>query len=170
MHLQLFRDFRADDSYTVLEFFIHSTIVCEFPPKIRSATVQSNEHANVMLTWLRIWNAVNFVGEKCVLGLATGSSPSQIYRFLVKEHKKNGLSFKHVITFNLDEYYPMDPKTLQSYHRFMHESLFDHVDIQPQNIHIPDGQVAKADLKRWDIAYFIQFLGQIETREKGLNQ
>ncbi len=81
-------------------------------------------------------------GERCVLGLATGSTPTGIYAELVRLHKEEGLSFKNVVTFNLDEYYPMQPNALQSYHRFMHEHLFDHVDIEPGNVHIPDGMIA----------------------------
>ncbi len=78
-------------------------------------------------------------GEHAVLGLATGSTPTRVYTELVRMHNEEGLSFKNVITFNLDEYYPMQPDALQSYVRFMHEYLFDHVDIKPENIHIPDG-------------------------------
>lgn len=77
--------------------------------------------------------------EGCVLGLATGSTPTAVYEELVRLHKEEGLSFKNVVTFNLDEYYPMEPNKIQSYHRFMREHLFDHIDIQPQNIHIPVG-------------------------------
>src|SRR6476620_4237435 len=68
-------------------------------------------------------------GEKCVLGLATGSTPTNVYAELIRLHKEEGLSFKNVITFNLDEYYPMQPGELQSYVRFMKENLFDHIDI-----------------------------------------
>lgn len=78
-------------------------------------------------------------GQPCVLGLATGSSPTSVYDELVRIHQEEGLSFKNVVTFNLDEYYPMQPNSLQSYIRFMNEYLFDHVDIDPKNIHIPDG-------------------------------
>ena len=84
-------------------------------------------------------------GKKCVLGLATGSTPMQIYRELVREHRA-GLSFSHVVTFNLDEYYPMSPDALQSYYRFMHEHLFDHIDIDPANVHIPDGTLPLNDV------------------------
>jgi glucosamine-6-phosphate deaminase len=79
--------------------------------------------------------------EKCVLGLATGSSPTAVYNELVRMHLEEGLSFKNVHTFNLDEYFPMQPNSLQSYVRFMKEYLFDHVDINPDNIHIPDGTI-----------------------------
>jgi glucosamine-6-phosphate deaminase len=78
-------------------------------------------------------------GERAVLGLATGSTPTAVYEELVRMHREEALSFKNVVTFNLDEYWPMNPKELQSYHRFMREYLFDHVDAVQQNIHIPDG-------------------------------
>ena len=74
-----------------------------------------------------------------MLGLATGSTPVGVYDELIRLHKEEGLSFPNVVTFNLDEYYPMQPDELQSYHRFMHEHLFDHIDIPPENVHIPDG-------------------------------
>ena len=77
--------------------------------------------------------------QKTVLGLATGSTPVGIYDELIRLHTEEQLSFKHVITFNLDEYWPMEPDALQSYHRFMREHLFDHIDIPPENIHIPNG-------------------------------
>ena len=82
------------------------------------------------------------VGQYCVLGLATGSTPTSVYRELVRLHRQERLSFQNVITFNLDEYYPMQPNELQSYHRFMREHLFDLIDIQPENVHIPDGTLA----------------------------
>ena len=81
-----------------------------------------------------------------VLGLATGSTPVGIYDELIRLHTEEQLSFKHVITFNLDEYWPMEPDALQSYHRFMHEHLFDHIDISPENIHIPNGQLGRNDI------------------------
>ena len=68
-------------------------------------------------------------GRSCVLGLATGSTPVGVYNELVRIHLEEGLSFSNVVTFNLDEYYPMQPNELQSYVRFMKEHLFDHVDI-----------------------------------------
>ena len=70
----------------------------------------------------------------------------QIYRKLVKAHQ-GGLSFSHVITFNLDEYHPMKPQALQSYHRFMHEHLFKHVNIKPENIHIPNGDLDHSQIE-----------------------
>jgi len=85
----------------------------------------------------------NARGADAVLGLATGSTPIGVYRELVRKHKQEGLSFKHVVTFNLDEYYPMAPDSIHSYHRFMWENLFSRVDIDPANVHIPDGTVSR---------------------------
>ncbi|WP_295798885.1 glucosamine-6-phosphate deaminase, partial [Mucilaginibacter sp.] len=78
-------------------------------------------------------------GEKTVLGLATGVTPINVYAELVRLHQQEGLTFKNVITFNLDEYYPMQPNAAQSYVTFMNENLFNHVDIDKKNVHIPDG-------------------------------
>ena len=75
----------------------------------------------------------------CILGLATGSSPLSVYNQLIKLHLEDGLSFKNVITFNLDEYYGLEPNDINSYHLFMHENLFDHIDIPKENINIPTG-------------------------------
>ena len=71
-------------------------------------------------------------GKTCVLGMATGSTPKTLYAELVRLHREEGLSFKNVVSFNLDEYFPMKPDAPQSYHRFMHSSLFSHVDIDPK--------------------------------------
>jgi glucosamine-6-phosphate deaminase len=78
-------------------------------------------------------------GKQAILGLATGSSPKMVYAELIRMHKEEGLSFQNVVTFNLDEYYPMEPDSVQSYVRFMKEQLFDQVDIPKGNINIPDG-------------------------------
>lgn len=78
-------------------------------------------------------------GEIMVLGLATGVTPINVYRELVRMHREENLSFKSVITFNLDEYFPMTKESKLSYYHFMHHHLFNHVDIDPKNINIPDG-------------------------------
>jgi glucosamine-6-phosphate deaminase len=95
----------------------------------------------------------NARGEKAVLGLATGSTPIGVYRELVRKHKHEGLSFKHVVTFNLDEYFPMPHDSIHSYHRFMWENLFSHVDIDPANVHIPDGTVPRDQVEDWCASY-----------------
>lgn len=88
-----------------------------------------------------------------VLGLATGATPIAVYAELVRLHKEEGLSFKNVITFNLDEYYPMRPTAAQSYVTFMNEHLFSHIDIDKNNIHIPDGTLAIEDIAAFCLAY-----------------
>src|SRR5476651_1060592 len=85
-------------------------------------------------------------GEKTILGLATGVTPIGVYAELVRQHKEEGLSFKNVITFNLDEYYPMKAKAAQSYVTFMNENLFSHIDIDKANVHIPDGTLKQDDI------------------------
>ena len=119
-------------------------------------------------------------GEKIVLGLATGSTPIKIYEELVRMHKEEGLSFHNVITFNLDEYYPMQPEAQQSYVRFMKEYLFDHVDIKWENINIPDGTVPLEDVEAYCQRYEkkidsyggidIQLLGIGRTGHIGFNE
>lgn len=86
-------------------------------------------------------------GEKCVLGLATGSTPISMYAELVRLHREEGLSFKNVVTFNLDEYFPIERSARQSYWSFMHRHLFDHVDIDPANIHLPNGNLSKEEAR-----------------------
>ncbi len=92
-------------------------------------------------------------GKQCVLGMATGSTPKTLYAELVRLHREEGLSFKNVISFNLDEYYPLKPDAPQSYHRFMNSFLFSHVDIDPKNVHIPDGTIEKANIHSYAASY-----------------
>lgn len=108
----------------------------------------------------------------CVLGLATGSSPIKVYEELVRMHREEGLSFSHVITFNLDEYYPMDKLNLQSYHYFMHDHLFNHIDILPENIHILDGSIRSSDISQHCIDYelLIKELGGIDLQLLGIGR
>jgi len=80
-----------------------------------------------------------------VLGLATGSTPVAIYTELIRIHKEEGLDFSRVRSFNLDEYCGLSPDHPQSYHYFMHDKLFNHINIRPENIYIPRGDVKNAD-------------------------
>ncbi len=91
--------------------------------------------------------------KPCVLGLATGSSPIRVYEELVRIHKEEGLSFSNVITFNLDEYLPMEKDDRQSYWFFMHEHLFNHIDIPKKNIHIPDGTITSENVLDYCLNY-----------------
>jgi len=108
--------------------------------------------------------------EKCVLGLATGSSPKTVYAELVRMHEQEGLSFKNVVAFNLDEYYPIDNSALQSYRRFMKKQLFDKVDIDPENCHIPNGEWKKEEIKSNCIAYeaVIKEMGGVDLQILGI--
>ncbi|MFN7275605.1 MAG: glucosamine-6-phosphate deaminase [Bacteroidota bacterium] len=92
-------------------------------------------------------------GQHCVLGMATGNTPVLLYKELVRMHREEGLSFKNVVTFNLDEYYPIHKDAYQSYWSFMHRNLFNHIDIDPANIHIPDGNWPKDEIKKYCAAY-----------------
>lgn len=85
----------------------------------------------------------NASGASTVLGLATGSSPIEMYKELIRLHKEEGLSFKNVITFNLDEYMPMDHASDKSYHYFMDHNLFNHIDIDKANVHVPAGNLSE---------------------------
>jgi len=118
--------------------------------------------------------------DSCVLGLATGSSPIKVYEELVRMHKEDSLSFSNVISFNLDEYYPMTKENRQSYYYFMHQHLFNHIDIKPENINIPDGTVALEQLNQYCTDYDLkikqsggidfQLLGIGRTGHVGFNE
>jgi glucosamine-6-phosphate deaminase len=92
-------------------------------------------------------------GRTAVLGLATGSTPVNVYAELIRLHREEGLSFANVTTFNLDEYYPLPPEHPQSYRHFMRLHLFDHVDLDPQRTHLPSGTVAKGEVDAHCAAY-----------------
>lgn len=92
-------------------------------------------------------------GEKCVLGMATGSTPEPLYKELIRLHKEQGLSFVNVITYNLDEYFPITSDSNQSYHYYMHRQLFDHVDIKRENVHVPNGDLPKEEVEAYCRSY-----------------
>lgn len=120
------------------------------------------------------------VNEMAILGLATGATPVDVYANLVRMHKEDGLSFENVITFNLDEYYPMQPDAKQSYVTFMDENLFNHIDIKRENIHIPDGTLSKDEIADFCLNYEnkisevggldLQILGIGRTGHIGFNE
>jgi glucosamine-6-phosphate deaminase len=122
---------------------IHNTI-------FKSSEIASKIVAQEIASIIREKQSKN---ENCILGLATGSSPIKVYEELIRLHQEEGLSFQNVITFNLDEYYPMEKDNVESYHYFMHENLFKHIDVKPENIHIPDGMIAQEDLDQYCLGY-----------------
>jgi len=145
--------------------------------------ITENEHDAV----LQIADAIeelihsrNKGGKLAVLGLATGSTPVPLYRELIRRHREEGLSFKNVVTFNLDEYYPIAPEHPESYHHFMRSQLFDHIDIPAEQIHIPNGHCDRHEVMASCDAYEkairdvggldIQILGIGRTGHIGFNE
>ena len=111
-------------------------------------------------------------GKRAVLGLATGSTPVGIYRELIRMHREDGLDLGDVVTFNLDEYFPMAPDNLHSYHRFMRENLFEHVNIDPSNVRIPRGDLPRADVEAHcrEFEQAIRDAGGIDFQILGIGQ
>jgi len=119
-------------------------------------------------------------GKQTVLGVATGHTPIEVYRELIRLHAEEGLDLSGVITFNLDEYWPMTPDAMQSYHRWMFENYFNHVNIPKENIHIPDGTVHEEQLTNYCRSYEqaiadaggidLQLLGLGSTGHIGFNE
>ena len=120
----------------------------------------------------RLIKEKNAAGKKAVIGLATGSTPKSLYAELVRLHQQEGLSFKNVIAFNLDQYYPMDKDALQSYHYFMRKYLFEHTDIDPNNYFVPDGTIAKDKVKEHCREYEqkIEDAGGLDIQILGIGQ
>ncbi len=134
-----------------------------YPTSVEASQAVANEIAQII-------KSKQLLNQPCVLGLATGSSPKNVYAELVRMHKEEGLSFKNVITFNLDEYYPMEPDSLHSYVRFMEEQLFNHVDIEKGNYHLPDGTVGKNAISKFCKEYEtkIEALGGLDFQLLGI--
>ena len=132
-----------------------------------NSVIASKSVANEIAALIREKKVQN---QLCILGLATGSSPKSLYAELVRLHKEEGLSFKNVVSFNLDEYYPMEPDSINSYVRFMNELLFNHIDILPENIHIPDGTLSKEAIADYCSNYEtkIEALGGLDLQVLGI--
>jgi glucosamine-6-phosphate deaminase len=120
----------------------------------------------------KLVRARNAAGKSTVLGLATGSTPVGLYRELIRLHKDEGLDFSQVITFNLDEYYPMPKDDPHSYHRWMHETFFNHVNIPRGNVHIPDGTLDPDDVDAFCAEYEkkIKAAGGIDVQILGIGR
>src|ERR1044071_3927307 len=159
----------------------HAAHAANSGERIRTVVVEDHEDiarlvATRIATLIRERNAA---GESTVLGLATGSTPIGVYRELIRMHKEDELSFARVVTFNLDEYFPMPVDSIHSYHRFMWENFFSHVDIKKSNVHIPPGSISReaiddaaaryeADIKKAGGIDF-QILGIGKTGHIGFN-
>jgi len=149
---------------------MHQSVSEKIPVKIFKSSEEASVYvAREIAALIRLRQKQN---KPCVLGLATGSSPTRVYAELVRLHQQEGLSFKNVHTFNLDEYYPMEPDSLQSYVRFMKEYLFDHIDIPKNNIHIPDGTIPKSKIADFCRSYdkLIEQHGGIDLQILGIGR
>jgi len=138
-------------------------------------TVYPNEETAARMVARRISDLIikkQKNGENAILGLATGATPVGVYKELVRIHKEEGLSFKNVITFNLDEYFPMKPTSPQSYVTFMKENLFNHIDIDMANVHIPDGTLAIETIHGFCLEYEkkITSLGGLDLQILGIGR
>jgi glucosamine-6-phosphate deaminase len=109
---------------------------------------------------------------RCILGLATGGTPLGVYRELIRRHREGGVDFSSVVTFNLDEYYPMAPDSLHSYRRYMWENLFAHVNVPAERVHIPDGSMPRARVAEHCAAYerAIREAGGIDLQLLGIGK
>ena len=114
----------------------------------------------------------NRAGKPTVLGLATGSTPIGIYRELIRFHREENLDFSRVVTFNLDEYYPMSPDSLHGYHRFMWANFFEHVNVEARNVHIPHGDLPRHQIEAHcrDYERAIVEVGGIDFQILGIGQ
>jgi glucosamine-6-phosphate deaminase len=137
--------------------------------KFAGAVAAAKHVANEIDKLIRARNAA---GKATVLGLATGSTPVGLYRELIRLHKEEGLDFSRVITFNLDEYYPMPKESQHSYFRWMHETLFNHINVPWDNIHIPDGTLKPNEVDAACATYEekIQAVGGIDIQVLGIGR
>ena len=104
----------------------------------------------------------------CVLGLATGSTPIGLYKQLVEWYNKGDLDFSEVMTVNLDEYKGLSRDNDQSYYYFMHQNLFDHVNIPAENTHLPNGMEPDSQKECQEYTDLIQSLGGVDLQLLGI--
>ena len=142
----------------------------KIPTLVSSTSSEASRHVAVMVESLIRQN--NSAGQPTVLGLPTGSTPVGMYRELIRLHKEAGLDFSHVITFNLDEYFGLCPDNPHSYQRWMQETFFQHVNIRPENIHIPNGMVTEEEAAEYCTEYeqMIRRAGGIDLQILGIGR
>ena len=150
--------------------------------KLHTVTFDNSKEASILIA-REICDLVKSKQEKkknCVIGFATGSSPTKVYQEIIRIHNDESLSFNNVVAFNLDEYFPIEKDDNNSYHNFMKENLFDHIDIPQENINIPSGDISEKDIKKFCSNYEkkieknggidIQLLGIGRTGHIGFNE
>src|SRR5271156_1409965 len=142
----------------------------KIPTLVFPTATQASRHVALMIESLIRQN--NSAGRPTVLGLATGSTPVGLYRELIRLHQEANLDFSRVVTFNLDEYHPMAPDDSHSYRLWMHETLFKHINIKPENIHIPDGMTPTQDIEEYCARYeqMIRRAGGIDLQILGIGR
>ncbi|MBX9681908.1 MAG: glucosamine-6-phosphate deaminase [Gemmataceae bacterium] len=142
----------------------------KIPTLVFATSNQASRHVALMIESLIRQN--NSASRPTVLGLATGSTPVGLYRELIRLHKETGLDFSRVISFNLDEYFPMSPEDTHSYRLWMNETFFNHINMQPENIHIPDGTIAATDADDYCARYeqLIRRAGGIDLQILGIGR
>ncbi len=140
------------------------------PTLVFPNSTQASRHVALMIESLIRQN--NSANRATVLGLATGSTPVGLYRELVRLHREAGLDFSRVVTFNLDEYYPIASEDARSYNRWMHETFFQHVNVPAANIHIPDGTVPLRELDDYcaDYEQQIRRAGGVDLQILGIGR
>ncbi len=146
----------------------HYVAHTRIPTMVFATSSQASRHVAVMIESLIRQN--NSAGQPTVLGLPTGSTPVGIYRELIRMHREDALDFSRVITFNLDEYFGLPGDDPHSYRRWMQETLFDHINIRPENIHIPDGMIRPEDAEEYCARYeqMIRRAGGIDLQILGI--
>ena len=150
--------------------------------KLHTVTFENSNEASLLIA-REICDLIKSKQEKkknCVIGFATGSSPTKVYQEIIRIHNEESLSFYNVIAFNLDEYFPIEKDDNNSYHHFMNENLFDHIDIPKENINIPSGEISEKEIKKFCSSYEkkidknggidIQLLGIGRTGHIGFNE
>lgn len=142
----------------------------KIPTLVFPTSSQASRHVALMIESIIRQN--NSAGRPTVLGLATGSTPVGLYRELIRLHKEASLDFSRVVTFNLDEYYPMQPGDAHSYNLWMNETFFNHINIARENIHVPDGTVAVHDVEDYCARYeqMIRRAGGIDLQILGIGR
>jgi glucosamine-6-phosphate deaminase len=140
------------------------------PTLMCRTSTEASRHVALLIESLIRQN--NSAGRPTVLGLPTGSTPVGLYRELIRLHREAGLDFSRVVTFNLDEYYPMAKDDVHSYNLWMHETFFKHVNIRPENVHVPDGTIDVADVEDYCARYEqkIKRFGEIDLQILGIGR
>jgi glucosamine-6-phosphate deaminase len=148
----------------------HFIPYAKIPTLVFPTSAQASRHVALMIESLIRQN--NSATRPTVLGLATGSTPTGLYRELIRLHKETGLDFSRVVTFNLDEYFPMSPDDAHSYRRFMDETLFKHINIRTENVHVPDGTIPAGDVDDYCARYeqMIRRAGGIDFQILGIGR